>query len=79
MINAGRMYLKLTLLLSQTRNYIEKMAEGEVLKFIQDVTISKKAGMGVLPNTGDKICSGIFCILLSPFITPIKVDTNGIN
>jgi len=56
------------------------MAEGEqVMKFIQAVTISLKAGMGVLPNRGDNISSGIFCILLSPFITPIKVDIIGIN
>jgi len=61
MINAGRMYLKSTLLLSQTGNYIKKMVESEqVLIFIQAVTISKKAGMGVLPNRGDKISSGNF-------------------
>jgi len=42
MINAGRMYLKLTLLLSQTGNYIKKMTEGEqALNFIEAVTISK--------------------------------------
>jgi hypothetical protein len=29
MINAWRMYLKLTLLLSQTGNYIKKIVEGE--------------------------------------------------
>jgi len=56
------------------------MVEGEqVLILIQVVTITKKAGMGVLPNRGDKICSGIFYILLRPFITPIKVDIIGIT
>lgn len=79
MINAGRMYLKLTLL-SQTGNYIKKMVQGEqVFNFIQAVTTPSKAGMGVLPNREDKISSGIFYILLSPFRTPIKVGIIGIN
>jgi hypothetical protein len=56
------------------------MVEAEqVLNFIPSVATSKKAGMGVLPNRGDKISSGIFCILLSPFITPIEMDIIGIN
>ena len=40
------------------------MVEGEqVLNFIQAVTTSKKAGMGVLLDREDKISSGIFYIL----------------
>ena len=71
MINAGRMYLKLTLLLSQTGNYIKKMVEGEqVLNFIQAVTTSKKAGMGVLPNRENKISSGIFLYFIKPTYNP---------
>jgi hypothetical protein len=73
------MYLKLTLLLSQTANYIKQNEGEQVLNFIQAVTTSKKGGMGVLPNREDKISSGIFYILLSPFITTIKVDIIGIN